>query len=57
MKKIKLFTTNPVTFKFYEFFQSKLGGPTVGQARGEKNKLREVMGIVFYSTVKLVIPN
>ena len=46
MKKMKITTTNPVTFKFYDFFQSKLGGPTVGQARGEKNKLREATGII-----------
>jgi hypothetical protein len=27
-----------------KFFQSKLGGPTHGQALGKKNKLREASG-------------
>jgi hypothetical protein len=51
MKKIKLSTTNPVTFKFYEFFHSKLGGPTVVQGMGEKNKVWEASGIASNSKI------
>ena len=29
MNKLKIATANPVTFNFFEFFQSKLGGPTL----------------------------
>jgi hypothetical protein len=44
-EKMNIATEKTVPLKFYEFFQSKLGGPTGGQALGEKNKLWEGLGI------------
>jgi hypothetical protein len=46
---MKISATNPLTFKFYEFFQSKLGGPAFGRKKVKKNKIWEATGILIFT--------
>ena len=54
MKKIKLFRANRLIqslLNFMNCFQSKLGGPTVVQGMGEKNKVWEASGLCKFSVL------